>query len=87
MTKTDALFTELNKHITETVYRPRRWNTWITKETWTLIDKRAALRRCHERVQSAASQIYPAYYKVNQAGSAKTHYGIWYRNRNDANLA
>jgi hypothetical protein len=54
-TKTDALFMELKEHITETVHRHRRWETWTTQRTWTRIDKRAVLRRGHDiesRVQS-----------------------------------
>jgi hypothetical protein len=47
-TKSDALFSEIKAFITETVPRPRRWKIWIADSTWTLIDRRAALRRRHD---------------------------------------
>jgi hypothetical protein len=58
MTKTDALFTELKKHITETVNRTRWWKTLIIEESWTLIDKRAAVHRCHGIESRAQSHIF-----------------------------
>jgi hypothetical protein len=47
-TKSDALFSDIKTFIIETTPRPRQWKTWIADSTWTLIDRRAALRRHHD---------------------------------------
>jgi hypothetical protein len=44
-TKADALFQEVKSYMEETEARPHRWKTWISQETWDLIDRRSALRR------------------------------------------
>jgi hypothetical protein len=42
----------------DTVHRPRWWKTWITEETWTLIDKIAALHRYHDIESRAQSHRF-----------------------------
>jgi hypothetical protein len=44
-TKTDALFEDLKGSIQRDPKRDRVWTPWISKETWALVDKKAALKQ------------------------------------------
>jgi hypothetical protein len=44
-TKTDALFEDLKGSIQRNPKRDRVWTPWISKETWALVDKKAALKQ------------------------------------------
>jgi hypothetical protein len=52
-----ALFLDLKGFTTETKQRPRQWKTWISERRWNLIDRRAALRRRHDRNSRALGHI------------------------------
>jgi hypothetical protein len=43
--KEDALFEELKGFIARRPVQVRKWNTWISTDTWRLVDQKAALRQ------------------------------------------
>jgi hypothetical protein len=50
--KADKIFDEIKSFVEKDARTTRRWSSWISPETWKLVDIRAALRR-HEKTQCA----------------------------------
>jgi exonuclease III len=50
--KADSIFDEIKSFVEKDTRATRRWSSWISPETWKLVDSRAALRR-HGKTQCA----------------------------------
>jgi hypothetical protein len=50
--KDDSIFDEIKSFVEKDAPNTRRWSSWISPETWKLVDSRAALRR-HGKTQCA----------------------------------
>jgi hypothetical protein len=50
--KADSIFDEIKSFVEKDARTTRRWSSWISQETWKLVDSRAALRQ-HGKTQCA----------------------------------
>jgi hypothetical protein len=50
--KADSIFDEIKSFVEKDARTTRRWSSWISPETWKLVDSRAAVRR-HGKTQCA----------------------------------
>jgi hypothetical protein len=50
--KADSIFDEIKSFVEKDTRATRRWSSWISPETWKLVDSRVALRR-HRKTQCA----------------------------------
>jgi hypothetical protein len=70
-TKTDALFEDLKGSIKQNPKRDRMWTPWISKETWALVDKKAAQKQSTRFSPREDKRLRRQIHRANRADRKK----------------